>query len=49
MLQWNAIAVVWFVAGWMAGIIFFYPPILLIIGIFSVIKGIVTGNMAGNR
>jgi len=25
-------AVVWFVLGWMAGRIFFYPPILFVIG-----------------
>jgi hypothetical protein len=34
------IAVVWFVAGLAGGRIFFYPPILLIIGIVSVIKGL---------
>jgi hypothetical protein len=34
------IAVVWFVAGLAAGRIFFYPPILLIIGIVAVIKGL---------
>ena len=35
------IAVVWFVVGWMAGRIFFYPPILFIIGIVAVIRGII--------
>jgi len=33
-------AVVWFVVGWMAGRIFFYPPILFIIGLVSLGKGI---------
>jgi hypothetical protein len=33
------IAVVWFVAGLAGGIIFFYPPILLVIGIGALIKG----------
>jgi hypothetical protein len=33
-------AVVWFVLGWMAGRIFFYPPILFIVGICSLVKGI---------
>ena len=42
------IAVVWFVAGWMAGYIFFYPPILAVIGIFAIIKGLVTGNISGD-
>ncbi len=34
------IAVVWFVAGLAAGRIFFYPPILLIIGFVAVCKGL---------
>jgi hypothetical protein len=33
------IAVVWFVAGFAAGRIFFYPPILFIIGVVSTVKG----------
>lgn len=33
-------AVVWFVLGYMAGYIFFYPPVLLIIGLIAVFKGI---------
>ena len=33
-------AVVWFVAGYMAGYIFFYPPILFFIGLAGVIKGL---------
>lgn len=43
------IAIVWFVAGWAAGVIFFYPPILFIIGLFALIKGLVTGNLAGKK
>ena len=34
-------AVVWFVVGLFLGIIFFYPPILLIIGFVTMIKGFV--------
>ena len=41
------IAAVWFGAGWMAGIIFFYPPILFLIGVFALLKGLVTGNVSG--
>jgi hypothetical protein len=37
------IAVVWFIAGLAGGIIFFYPPILLVIGIISIAKGL-SGN-----
>ncbi len=37
------IAIAWFVAGLMGGIIFFYPPILLIIGVGAAIKGL-TGS-----
>ncbi|MCY2931469.1 MAG: hypothetical protein NTV86_18665 [Planctomycetota bacterium] len=43
------IAVVWFVLGWKAGRIFFYPPILFVIGLFGFLKGLVTGNFAGNK
>jgi len=32
-------AIVWFVGGLFAGYIFFYPPILLIIGLFTMVKG----------
>src|SRR5262249_26751381 len=38
------IAVVWFVVGLVVGYIFFYPPILLVVGIIAMIKGLV-----GNR
>jgi hypothetical protein len=42
-------AVVWFVVGLMAGYIFFYPPILFVIGIIALFKGILDGNVAGKR
>ncbi len=38
------IAVVWFVGGLMADIIFFYPPILFIIGLVGFIKGLVSNE-----
>ena len=38
------IAVVWFVAGLAGGIIFFYPPILLVIGIIAIGKGLMSGD-----
>ena len=41
------IAVVWFGLGWMAGIIFYYPPILFLIGVFGLLKGLLTGNVSG--
>jgi hypothetical protein len=41
------IACVWFVGGLFAGYIFFYPPILFIIGLVALIKGIIDGNVAG--
>jgi hypothetical protein len=37
-------AVVWFVLGLQADRIFFYPPILFILGMFAVVKGLVGGN-----
>lgn len=35
-----AIAVIWFVVGWINGYIYFYPPILLGIGVYAIIKGL---------
>jgi hypothetical protein len=43
------IAVVWFFAGLAADRIFFYPPILFVIGLYALIKGIADGNMAGKK
>ena len=37
-------AIVWFVGGLFFGYIFFYPPILLIIGIIAVVKGLLGGD-----
>lgn len=42
------IAVVWFGLGYMAGIIFFYPPILFLFGLFALFKGLLTGNVSGH-
>lgn len=43
------IAVVWFVVGYAAGFIFYYPPILFIIGLFAFFKGLFTGNLSGQK
>ena len=43
------IAVVWFVGGLAADIIFYYPPILFIIGLVALIKGIMEGNIVGKK
>ncbi len=43
------IAAVWFGLGWMAGTIFIYPPILFCIGLFALIRGLATGNVAGDE
>lgn len=43
------IAVAWFLLGLAANRIFFYPPVLLVIGIFAIIKGAATGNLAGEK
>ena len=40
------IAVVWFVGGYAAGYIFYYPPILFLIGVYALIKGLATGNVS---
>lgn len=34
-------AVVWFVVGWLSGYIFFYPPILFVLGLIGVVRGLV--------
>jgi hypothetical protein len=44
-----AIAAVWFIAGYAAGIIFFYPPILFLIGLYAFFKGLVVGNLNGTK
>ncbi len=36
------IAVVWFIVGLFGGIIFFYPPILFVIGMVGFVRGIVS-------
>lgn len=41
------IAVVWFVGGLFFDIIFFYPPILFIIGMVAAIKGLFAGKITG--
>ena len=43
------IAAVWFFVGLAAGIIFFYPPILFLIGVFAFAKGLAAGNLFGRR
>jgi len=43
------IALVWFFGGIAAGYIFYYPPILFIIGLVALVKGIMDGNLAGKK
>jgi len=43
------IATVWFIGGLSIGLIFFYPPILFLIGIYALLKGLVTGNVNGEK
>lgn len=44
-----ALAAVWFFGGLAVGYIFFYPPILFIVGLVGLLKGIFDGNLAGGR
>ena len=39
-----AISIIWFIGGLMFGIIFFYPPILFVLGIISIAKGCLAGE-----
>jgi hypothetical protein len=41
------IAALWFFAGLSANRVFFYPPILFVIGVYAFVKGAFTGNLAG--
>lgn len=43
------IAVVWFFGGLAIDRIFFYPPVLLVIGIVAIVKGAAEGNLAGEK
>lgn len=43
------LAVTWFVVGLMFDRIFFYPPILFLIGAYGFVKGLMTGNIAGRK
>lgn len=42
-----AIAAIWFFVGLANDVIFFYPPVLALIGGYAIIKGLATGNLAG--
>jgi len=41
------IAAVWFLGGLACGIIFYYPPILFVIGLVGFVRGLFTGNVTG--
>lgn len=43
------IALVWFFGGLAVDRIFFYPPVLLLFGIYAVVKGLYFGNYTGER
>ncbi len=40
-------SVIWFVLGLIFGWVFWYPPILFLVGLYAFLKGIITGNIAG--
>jgi len=44
-----AIAIIWLIVGLINGYIFFYPAILLAIGVYALIKGIMTKNITGEK
>jgi hypothetical protein len=41
------IAVIWLVVGLMAGWLFYYPPVLFVVGLIALIKGLVNGGGGG--
>jgi len=42
-----AVAALWFFGGLAFGIIFYYPPILFVIGLVGFFRGLFTGNVSG--
>lgn len=42
-----AIAVVWSAVAWKFGYVFYYTPVLFIIGLYAFVKGVITGNITG--
>jgi hypothetical protein len=44
-----AIGVVWFFVGLYFGRIFYYAPILAVIGVYALVKGAIQGNVAGEK
>ncbi len=42
-----AISAVWFFGGLAFGIIFYYPPILFVIGLVGFFRGMFSGNVSG--
>jgi hypothetical protein len=44
-----AFAALWFFVGLSLGRVFFYLAVLAVIGIYAVIKGLATGNLAGQK
>lgn len=43
------IASMWFIGGLWVGWFFWYPPILFLIRVYALIKGLVTGNINGDK
>jgi len=43
------IAAAWFFPGLAADRIFFCPPVLFVIGLYAIIKGAATGNLAEEK
>ncbi|WP_157637783.1 hypothetical protein [Flexithrix dorotheae] len=43
------IALVWFFVGLAGDVIFYYPPILFVIGLIGFIRGIFQGNINGEK
>ncbi|MEM9327472.1 MAG: hypothetical protein AAGA85_17530 [Bacteroidota bacterium] len=43
------IAIVWFFGGLAAGYLFYYPPILLVLGLYALVKGLIKRNYSGEK
>lgn len=43
------VSVIWFVGGYLAGRIFYYPPILFLVGLIAAVRGIVARRRSNNE
>ena len=43
------VSIFWFITGWLAGVIYFYPPVLFLAGIYILFKGLQRRRLKNTR